>query len=261
MSNNEIELFEFHGNEFRVILRNGEPGFVAQDACAALGIKDVSDAVARLDEADRGLTPIRSSGQIRNMYVINEPGLYELIFRSDKPAAREFRRWVTHEVLPAIRKTGRYEAAPVAPVAPRQLSGREWALMVLEESDARIHAEGIVAEQRREIEASAHKIESYDQFQDSSGLELVGTIAKNLRVGPNKLMDYLRTFGVLISTAGDRFNTPYQRHINAGRFVVIRGARKSTSQGTKATYTTHVTPKGVLYIEDLIRQNGPAGIL
>lgn len=100
--------FEFEGHSVRIVIVNGEPWWVVNDVCAILGIADPHRAASRIDGADRRQTPVRSGDQDRRMWVVNEPGLYELIFRSDKPAARGFRRWVTTTVLPQIRKTGSY---------------------------------------------------------------------------------------------------------------------------------------------------------
>lgn len=116
--------FSYAGRPVRVVDLDGEPWFVAADVCAVLGIRDVSDAVGRLDDADRGQTPIRSvpGGQARLMWAVSEAGLYELIIRSDKPEARPFRRWVTSEVLPSIRRTGAYVSPTITPTQLDQLS-------------------------------------------------------------------------------------------------------------------------------------------
>lgn len=97
----------------RVVECNGEPWFVASDVCRALSIINSRDAIARLDDdekADVGLTDISSNGvtQSRNMSIVNEPGLYTLVLGSRKPEAKAFKRWITHEVIPSIRKTGSY---------------------------------------------------------------------------------------------------------------------------------------------------------
>lgn len=107
---NSLMNFQYEGQQVRTILQNGAPWFVAKDVCECLELDDVRRAVERLDEDERSLTPvIDSMKRNQEMYIINEPGLYNLIFGSRKQEARQFKRWVTHEVLPAIRKTGRYE--------------------------------------------------------------------------------------------------------------------------------------------------------
>lgn len=112
---NDLVAFAFDGLPFRVIDRDGNHWFVATDVCAILGLSQVSRAVNRLDEDERGLLEVtvenglRGAGGSRITNIISESGLYTLILRSDKPQAKPFRRWVTHEVLPSIRKTGKYE--------------------------------------------------------------------------------------------------------------------------------------------------------
>lgn len=110
--------FNFNDNAVRAIDRDGTPWFSAADVCAALGVKNYRDSVAHLDEDERGVvstdTPARNqhgliAGQFEKMLVVNESGLYALVLRSRKPEARKFIKWVTSEVLPAIRKTGKYE--------------------------------------------------------------------------------------------------------------------------------------------------------
>ena len=100
--------FDFNNHAVRVILRGGEPWFVAKDVCDALGYKNTSDAIAtHLDDDERYSQSLERGG---NQAIINESGLYALVLRSRKPQARKFARWVTGEVLPSIRKTGQYSA-------------------------------------------------------------------------------------------------------------------------------------------------------
>ena len=117
---NQVQIFdnpEF--GEVRVIMKDGEPHFVAADVCRALEISNVSDALSRLDDDEKSLAFIPAMGigltdthGGQEMLVVNEPGLYRLIFASRKPEAKKFQRWVYHEVLPSIRKTGSYSIAP-----------------------------------------------------------------------------------------------------------------------------------------------------
>lgn len=103
-------VFNFVSNTLRVVMRDGEPWFVAADVCAALGISRTDDGVGRLDDDEKDADSIRTPGGDQEMTVINESGLYALVLRSRKPEARKFAKWVTSEVLPAIRKTGSYTA-------------------------------------------------------------------------------------------------------------------------------------------------------
>lgn len=111
----EVVLFEFESKPVRSLLIGDEPWFVAADVCAVLGTRNSRDALARLDSDEKGVAITDTLGGPQEMSVINESGLYSLTLTSRKPEAKRFKKWVTSEVLPSIRKTGRYEAQrPVA---------------------------------------------------------------------------------------------------------------------------------------------------
>lgn len=112
------ESFEFQNQSVRVVVIAGEPWFVLSDLCTVLEIVNVGNVAARLDQAGVRQTDIRSGGQMRQVTIVSESGMYEVVFRSDKPEAVAFRRWVTTEVLPQIRKTGGYGIAPVERLTP-----------------------------------------------------------------------------------------------------------------------------------------------
>lgn len=116
----EIVPFEFEGHPVRMIEIDGEPWFVAADVCAVLAINDVRQAVQRVDQHDRCHAPVvDSAGRVQpRTWVVNESGVYDLVIRSDKPQARKFRRWMTSEVLPEIRRTGSYSGAGALVKAP-----------------------------------------------------------------------------------------------------------------------------------------------
>lgn len=106
------KVFNYQGQQVRTLTISGEPWFVAKDVCECLELEDTRRAVERLDEDERSLTPLVDSlGKSQEMYVVNEPGLYSLILGSRKPETKPFKRWVTHEVLPTLRKTGSYTMA------------------------------------------------------------------------------------------------------------------------------------------------------
>ena len=114
--------FAYDGHQVRVITdAQGEPWFVAADVCRCLAIANSRDALTRLDDDEKGVGSTDTPGGTQSVTTVNEFGLYSLILGSRKPEARAFKRWVTHEVLPAIRKTGRYEAAPAPAAQPQQL--------------------------------------------------------------------------------------------------------------------------------------------
>lgn len=127
MSNKEeAKVFTFNENNkpIRVELVDGEPWFVAKDVCDALGIENNRNATARLDDDEKGASIVRTPSGEQSMTTVNESGLYNLIFQSRKPEAKKFRKWVTGEILPSIRKTGRYEASTVSPHTEQGLAVR-----------------------------------------------------------------------------------------------------------------------------------------
>lgn len=127
---NEVKVFTFNENNkpIRVEVVNGEPWFVGKDVCQALGFSKYRDVLSNLDEDERVSIFVDTLGGQQKMSAVNESGLYALIFQSRKPEAKKFRKWVTSEVLPSLRKTGRYELKPSGPVRrllPRE-RGDEW---------------------------------------------------------------------------------------------------------------------------------------
>lgn len=108
---NEIKIFNYNNNQVRTVMKDGEPWFVLKDVCEVLSIGNAADVYARLDADEKGIGQIDTLGGAQKMSIINEPGLYNVILRSDKPQAKPFRKWVTAEVLPSIRKHGAYMTA------------------------------------------------------------------------------------------------------------------------------------------------------
>lgn len=116
---NNLKVFESPDlGKVRVVERSGEPWFVAADVCRALGLDSTGKALTRLDDDEKGVNSIHTLGGSQMMTIINESGLYALVLGSRKPEAKAFKRWVTHKVLPAIRRTGRYRADGVQPITP-----------------------------------------------------------------------------------------------------------------------------------------------
>jgi len=109
---NNIVPFNYHEKQVRTILKDGEPWFAASDVCDVLEISNTSDAVSRLDEDEKGIDSTDTLGGRQHLIIVNEAGLYSLILGSKKPEAKPFKRWITHEVIPSIRKTGNYSTSP-----------------------------------------------------------------------------------------------------------------------------------------------------
>lgn len=128
-----VERFVFRGNEVRAQIENGEPWWVAGDVCAALDLH-AGRALARLDDDEKGMRSTHTPGGLQVLVYVNEPGLYSLVLGSRKPQAREFKRWITHEVIPQIRKHGRYETAPTPP-QPKEITAAAGPLPYREQAE------------------------------------------------------------------------------------------------------------------------------
>jgi prophage antirepressor-like protein len=148
---NQIQAFNFNSSEIRVVKdERGEPWFVAKDVCDVLEIEDARKSVGYLDEDERTISPVTDSlGRLQDTFIINESGLYSLILRSRKPEARKFRKWVTSEVLPSIRKTGSYAAPQTYPEALRALAN-EYEMRALAEAqrDEAIRTKALIGSKR-----------------------------------------------------------------------------------------------------------------
>lgn len=128
----ELKIFNYQDSQVRTIQKDGEPWFVLKDVCNVLGINKTADVAARLDSDEVGrIDLVDSAGRKQEMTITNEPGLYSVILRSAKPEAKDFKRWLTHEVLPSIRRTGIYSIAPVQPHRPVEVSPGGMAKLIL----------------------------------------------------------------------------------------------------------------------------------
>lgn len=116
--NNQLQTLQYYQvKDVRMVMQDGETWWVLADVCKVLGIQNSRDVVKRLDDDEKGVDLIDTPGGPQEMTVINESGLYSVILRSDKPEAKAFKRWITHEVLPSIRRTGTYSVRGISPVA------------------------------------------------------------------------------------------------------------------------------------------------
>lgn len=127
---NQLQVFNFVGNEIRVVTKDGQPWWVAKDVCDVLEIKNSRDALGRLDEDEKGVASTDTLGGTQQVQVVNESGLYSLVLSSRKPEAKQFKRWITHEVIPAIRRTGAYRVPTLTPNEAIALSLKQTAEMM-----------------------------------------------------------------------------------------------------------------------------------
>lgn len=222
----------------RVVEKDGEPWFVAKDVCAALELNQVTNAVRRLDDDEHTLISNKGKG----INVVNEPGLYSLVLSSRKPEARAFKRWVTHEVLPEIRKRGGYMVAR-ADETPEQLMAR--ALKIADETLKR---------QQAQIEELKPKALFADAVAASDGTCLVGEFAKMLRqngvdIGQNRLFAWLRDHGYLGKSGSNR-NVPTQRAMDMGLFRIKETAVTHADGHVTINRTPKLTGRGQRHLLD-----------
>lgn len=247
MSN--IQIFNYNSVEVRTIQNDGEPWFVLKDVCNVLHIGNSRDVVARLDQDEKGVGQIDTLGGKQEMTIINESGLYNVILRSDKPEAKPFRKWVTSEVLPTIRRHGMY-ATP--DTVEKMLADPDTTIKLLEtikqERAARMALEA-------QAEADKPKILFADAVSASHSSILVGDLAKLLRqngveIGQNRLFSFLREKGYLCSQ-GERYNLPTQRSMDRGWFQVKETTINQPNGSVRITRTVKVTGKGQQYFINL----------
>ncbi|TCS94092.1 BRO family protein [Tepidimonas ignava] len=228
--------FEFEGRTVRVVTDDhGEPWFVAADVCAVLDISDVKQAVERLDDDERGGCNVPTPGGVQTVRAVNEPGLYSLILTSRKPEAKRFKRWVTHEVLPAIRKTGRYEHAP------------QFAIPQTLPEALRLAAD--LAEQKQALEAelavAQPKALALERISAADGSVCITNAAKDLGIQPKRLFAWLSENLWIYRRAGGSGWVAYQHRIQSG-LLEHKVTTVEKSDGTaKMVEQVLVTPKGL----------------
>lgn len=254
---NESQLFNFKGQQVRTVTINDEPYFVGKDVADILGYKDLSRALNQhVEKENRKSLSLKASGDLypslwegkndfSNKIVINEAGVYDLIFDSQLPKAHEFKHWVTSEVLPAIRKHGAY-------MTPQTI---EKALL---DPDTIINlATQLKKEQkqRKQLQAENEQMKPKALFADavatSNSSILIGQLAKILRqngvnIGQNRLFAWMRKNGYL-GTRGSNRNVPTQRSMELGLFKTKETVINHSDGHTTVNITTKVTGKGQRY--------------
>jgi anti-repressor protein len=258
---NELQVFSYEGKEVRTIQRGGDTWWVAKDVCDVFGETNRNRAMQSLDEDEKGYTQMTTPGGIQRFAVVNEAGLYALLFAmqptkarsvSDKYIAdreqklRSFKRWVTHEVLPTIRKHGAY-------ITSSKLEE------IMNDPDSWIKLLTALKEERQEKERlqlqatqDKPKVVFADAVSVSEGTILIGELAKILKgngieIGQNRLFERLRQDGFLIKRKGTDYNAPTQMAMELGLFKVKETAITHSDGHVTISKTTKVTGKGQQY--------------
>ena len=239
----EVQLFNFENHEVRSLLINSEPWFVGKDVAEVLGYSNVKTAIPKhVDEEDRKILSTQN-GYLENipnrgLTIVNESGLYSLIMGSKLESAKKFKRWVTSEVLPALRKTGQYQV--------KELSGSELMARAL------IEAQNVLAAKDKVIEEMKPKVVFADAVATSHTSILVGELAKILKqngidMGQKRLFAWLREKGYLIKRQGTDYNMPTQKAMDLGLFEIKEGSYVNGSGVNITTKTPKITGKGQQY--------------
>ena len=250
-----LQVFSYEENEVRTVKKGSDILWILKDVCGILGIEKYRDAAARLDDDEREPLLVDTLGGRQEMIAVTESGLYSIILLSRKPEAKKFKRWVTHEVLPTIRKHGAY----VTPAKLEELMNDpdSWikVLTALKEERA--------AKERLQLEATENKpkVIFADAVSVSEGTILIGELAKILKgngieIGQNRLFEKLRQDGYLIKRKGTDYNAPTQRAMDLGLFRVKETAITHSDGHVTISKTTKVTGKGQQYFINLFLGKG-----
>lgn len=240
----DLQIFNFNNKEIRTLAIEGEPYFVGKDVADILGYQNGSRDINRhVDEEDRHKAMIFDGNQYKETITINESGLYSLILSSKLPTAKKFKRWVTSEVLPTIRKHGAYMTdAKAAAIVTDKGSLAD----LLQQAAEQLKRKDIQIEQMRPKALFA------DAVSTSDTPILVGELAKILHqngvsMGQNRMFRWLRDNGYLISKKGTSYNMPTQRAMELGLFKIKENAITHSDGHVTITKTPKVTGKGQVY--------------
>ena len=237
----ELQIFEYQNKQIRTVEKDGTTWWVLKDICDALNLSSPHKVAERLDEDERCGIELRTSGGLQNTTVINESGLYNVILRSDKPEAIPFRKWVTSEVLPAIRKHGAYmtpETLEAAILNPDTIIKIATALK--EEKEKNQLLQMVNSNLKVENAIMTPKAEYFDDLVDRNLLTNFRETAKKLQVKERDFIKFLLEKKYLYRDKRAKL-MPYAKHVEQGLFVIKECFNdKSSWSGTQ----TLVTPKG-----------------
>ena len=240
------EIFNFRGQDVRTVIINNEPYFVGKDVAEILGYTNSRQALKNhVDEDDKGVSKCDTPGGKQDLVIINESGLYSLILSSKLPQAKEFKRWVTSEVLPTIRKHGMFATDEL-------LDNPDFAIATLqklkEEREAKKLLEATIEEQKPKVIFANAVSASHTSI-------LVGEFAKLMRqngvnMGQNRMFVWLRENGYLINRKGSDKNMPTQKSMELGLFEIKETTINHSDGHISINKTPKITGKGQLYFAD-----------
>ena len=245
MSTNIVP-FAFGEHEVRVIMSDGAPWFVASDVARVLGYRDANNLARRIDDDDKGTRSVSTPGGEQQVTVISEPGLYAAVLGSQVAGARMFKRWVAHEVIPSIRKTGSYGRPAIDITSPEG---------ILELAQNFTKTAQALVESNATIAILEPKAAQTDMFREADGLRSIGDLANDLKVHAasnfpgvkvynQDVFDLAGDLGLIIRGNTVRHNQPTAKAIEAGWVKPKDFEYETTSHGKKVSVITRLTPRG-----------------
>lgn len=252
---NEIQIFkspEF--GQVRTVEVSGTPYFVGKDVAEALGYSNVRDAIAKhVDDEDKGVAKCDTLGGKQNLTVINESGVYALVFGSKLPNAKKFKHWVTSEILPTIRKHGAYMTAQTleqALTSPDFLI--KLATQLKTEQEKNKELESTVKKQGELMERARPLVCFANSVKTANTSILIGELAKILKqngvnIGQNRLFAWLRENGYLVSRKGSDYNMPTQKSMELGLFEIKETTINHSDGHISINKTPKISGKGQVY--------------
>lgn len=254
---NELQVFNYGENNVRTIQRNGESWFVLKDVCSALGMdtskpKQVTD---RLEEDEKVRCSVPTPGGHQEMWVVNESGLYNVILRSDKPEAKPFRKWVTSEVLPSIRKHGAYMTeATINNIISNPEFGIQLLTTLKQEQDKRKALELENAQQKQMLLEAKPKLDYVDQILSCTNAVNITQIAKDYGMGGVKMNKLLHDLGIQYKQNGQWLL--YEKYAKYGYTKSKTNYHEGTDGNYHSTLHTKWTQKGRMFLYEKLKSTG-----
>ena len=247
----ELQIFNYEGNQVRTVQRDGEPWWVLKDVCAVLGLSNSRMAAERLDEDEKGVSIVDTLGGKQELTVVSESGLYNIILLSRKPEARKFSRWVTHDVLPTIRRHGMYARDELLD-NPDLLIEALQALKSERAHNAMLEERAAV--QGRLIAVMKPKAAYYDVILACPDAVTISVIAKDYGWSAKHMNAFLHEKGVQFRQG--RIWLLYQKY--AGYGYACSRTHEHTGRGGEphASVHTYWTQKGRLFLYGLLKDHG-----
>lgn len=250
---NEIKPFEFEGNKIRTLADGDTVIFVASDIAKILGYRDAANLTRNLDDDEKGTHEVSTPSGMQNMTILTESGLYRAILNREAAYVKDteaqafvkrFQRWVTHEVLPSIRRHGGYMAGQ------ERMTPEQMALASLKWLQSKVD------EQARQLKAQEGKVLFANAVESAKTSILVGDLAKILKgngidIGQKRLFAWLREHGWLIKAKGSSWNMPTQKSMDLGLFEIKETTVTHADGHTTVNKTPKVTGKGQTYFTNL----------